>query len=67
MKNVMIFTLGTLLLAVAVILIVGGGFASFIGFIYAGVLYIHGCKYPRFWQRFWITNKRILQECGMWE
>lgn len=67
MKDVMIFTAGTLLLAVAIILITGGGVASFIGVLYAGVLYIHGCKHPRFWRRFWLTNKRILQQVGIWE
>ena len=62
MKNLVNYAICSTLLSVAVVLILGGGIWSLVGFIWCGLLLASGELFPALWRRFWRTNMRILRQ-----
>lgn len=60
MKHVAKYLVCAFALFVALVLLVGGGWWSLIGFIWCVWLYMWGERYPRIWREFWRSNMRIL-------
>jgi hypothetical protein len=51
----------TLALSLVVVLCFSGALLpTFIGIVWAVLLYASGRRWPKFWRRFWVTNLRLL-------
>ena len=60
MKNVIIYLVCTVALFVAIVLTCYGGWMSFAGLCWCGLLYASGELFPKFWKSFWVSNIKIL-------
>ena len=60
MKNVINYMICTVALFVAIVLTCSGGWLSFAGLCWCGLLYVSGELFPKFWKSFWVSNIRIL-------
>lgn len=60
MKNIIIYLVCTVALFVAIVLTCSGGWMSFAGLCWCGLLYASGELFPKFWKSFWVSNIRIL-------
>lgn len=61
MKAIFNYVVCSILLLVAVVLILSGGFYSLAGLVWCGFLVVSGDAFPSFWRRFWRSNMRILK------
>ena len=59
-KLICIYLACTAALFIAVVLLFGGGWYSFAGLAWCGLLYVSGDVFPMIWKTYWISNARIL-------
>ena len=60
MKYFVNYFVCTVALFVAIVLTCSGGWWSFAGLCWCGLLYVSGDLFPKFWKSFWVINIRIL-------
>lgn len=60
MKNIVNYLVCTVALFAAIVLTCSGGWLSFAGLCWCGLLYVSGKIFPKFWKSFWVSNIRIL-------
>lgn len=61
MRNLFIYLLCSISIAVAFILVCAGGWWSLVGLCLCGMLYISVEAFPNAWKMFWLSNMKVLK------